>query len=184
MHTLKLLLDTTKADEVFISSIFDAIAKVHNILVAEGKKRLRMLKRDKRYKYAREHYGKAAAAAAKLDKKLQSLQKKLDDEKNVDKAAARKLKQQIKEIRDEFETGTMDHVHLFVTAPPKLSPSLLVQYLKGIRDVRSWNGTLTLKSSSGTGNSGTIHTLLRPSAMFPPKQSGVISRTSQNTTRR
>lgn len=33
---------------------------------------------------------------------------------------------------DEFETGTMDHVHLFVTAPPKLSPSLLVQYLKGI----------------------------------------------------
>ena len=64
MHTLKLLLDTTKADEVFISSVFDAIAKVHNILVAEGKKRLRMLKRDKRYKYAREHYGKAAAAAA------------------------------------------------------------------------------------------------------------------------
>ena len=33
---------------------------------------------------------------------------------------------------DEFETGTMDHVHLFVTAPPKLSPSLLIQYLKGI----------------------------------------------------
>lgn len=102
MHTLKLLLDTTKADEVFISSVFDAIAKVHNILVAEGKKRLRMLKRDKRYKYAREHYGEAAAAAAKLDKKLQSLQKKLDDEKNVDKAAARKLKQQIKEIRSEW----------------------------------------------------------------------------------
>ena len=48
MYTLKLLLDTTKADEVFISSVFDAIAKVHNILVAEGKKRLRMLKRDKR----------------------------------------------------------------------------------------------------------------------------------------
>ena len=33
---------------------------------------------------------------------------------------------------DEFEAGDMDHVHLFVTAPPKLSPSLLVQYLKGI----------------------------------------------------
>ena len=33
---------------------------------------------------------------------------------------------------DEFEAGDMDHVHLFVTAPPKLSPSLLIQYLKGI----------------------------------------------------
>lgn len=54
---------------------------------------------------------------------------------------------------DEFETGTMDHVHLFVTAPPKLSPSLLVQYLKGITgrkimerypDLKKqlWNGEL------------------------------------------
>ena len=33
---------------------------------------------------------------------------------------------------DEFESGHMDHVHLFVTAPPKLSPSLIIQYLKGI----------------------------------------------------
>ena len=33
---------------------------------------------------------------------------------------------------DEFEAGNMDHVHLFVTAPPKLSPSLLIQYLKWI----------------------------------------------------
>ena len=33
---------------------------------------------------------------------------------------------------DEFESGNMDHVHLFVTAPPKLSPSLIIQYLKGI----------------------------------------------------
>ena len=54
---------------------------------------------------------------------------------------------------DEFETGTMDHVHLFVTAPPKLSPSLLVQYLKGITGrkimerypglkMQLWNGEL------------------------------------------
>ena len=34
---------------------------------------------------------------------------------------------------DEFESGHMDHVHLFVTAPPKLSPSLIIQYLKGIK---------------------------------------------------
>lgn len=32
----------------------------------------------------------------------------------------------------EFESGLMDHVHLFVSAPPKLSPSLIIQYLKGI----------------------------------------------------
>lgn len=54
---------------------------------------------------------------------------------------------------DEFEAGNMDHVHLFITAPPKLSPSLLVQYLKGITgrkimerypDLKNqlWNGEL------------------------------------------
>ena len=48
----------------------------------------------------------------------------------------RTLIQQIAEdkgfIVDEFEAGEGDHVHLFVSAPPKMSPSLLVQYLKGI----------------------------------------------------
>lgn len=48
----------------------------------------------------------------------------------------RDLIQQIAEDKgftvDEFESGEGDHVHLFVTAPPKMSPSLLVQYLKGI----------------------------------------------------
>ena len=32
----------------------------------------------------------------------------------------------------EFESGEGNHVHLFVSAPPKLSPPLIVQYLKGI----------------------------------------------------
>lgn len=48
----------------------------------------------------------------------------------------RDLIQQIAEdkgfVVDEFESGEGDYVHLFVTAPPKMSPSLLVQYLKGI----------------------------------------------------
>lgn len=35
-------------------------------------------------------------------------------------------------IVDEFESGQEDHVHLFVTAPPKMSPSFLAQHLKGI----------------------------------------------------
>ena len=32
----------------------------------------------------------------------------------------------------EFESGEGNHVRLFVSAPPKRSPSLIVQYLKGI----------------------------------------------------
>lgn len=35
-------------------------------------------------------------------------------------------------IVDEFESGLGDHVHLFVSAPPKISPSKIIQYLKGI----------------------------------------------------
>lgn len=31
-----------------------------------------------------------------------------------------------------FEVAESDHVELFVSAPPKLSPSILIQYLKGI----------------------------------------------------
>lgn len=32
----------------------------------------------------------------------------------------------------QFETGQMDHVHCFVSAPPKLSITTIVKYLKGI----------------------------------------------------
>ena len=32
----------------------------------------------------------------------------------------------------EFECGDMDHVHCFVSAPPKLSITTIVKYLKGI----------------------------------------------------
>lgn len=32
----------------------------------------------------------------------------------------------------EFECGQMDHVHCFVSAPPKLSITQIVKYLKGI----------------------------------------------------
>lgn len=35
-------------------------------------------------------------------------------------------------IVQDFESGTGDHVHLFISAPPKLSPSVIIQYLKGI----------------------------------------------------
>ncbi|MCR5103373.1 MAG: IS200/IS605 family transposase, partial [Eubacterium sp.] len=31
-----------------------------------------------------------------------------------------------------FECGECDHVHCFITAPPKLSVTVIVKYLKGI----------------------------------------------------
>ena len=49
------------------------------------------------------------------------------------------LKELIQQIADEkgftvqlFECGECDHVHCFVTAPPKLSVTTIVKYLKGI----------------------------------------------------
>ena len=49
------------------------------------------------------------------------------------------LKQTAMEIADEkgftvhlFETGNGDHIHCFISAPPKLSITQLVKYLKGI----------------------------------------------------
>ena len=35
-------------------------------------------------------------------------------------------------IVSEFECGEQDHVHCFVSAPPKLSITTIVKYLKGI----------------------------------------------------
>ena len=49
------------------------------------------------------------------------------------------LKELVNQIADEkgftmeqFECGECDHVHCFITAPPKLSVTLIVKYLKGI----------------------------------------------------
>ena len=35
-----------------------------------------------------------------------------------------------------FECGEGDHVHCFVSAPPKLSITAIVKYLKGITEIR------------------------------------------------
>jgi len=49
------------------------------------------------------------------------------------------LKDVVHQIADEkgftvqmFECGEQDHVHCFITAPPKLSVTTIVKYLKGI----------------------------------------------------
>ncbi|HEY8542563.1 MAG TPA: IS200/IS605 family transposase [Pseudothermotoga sp.] len=51
----------------------------------------------------------------------------------------KRLKELVKEIAEEkgfevsqIEIGEQDHVHIFVSAHPKLSPSLIVKYIKGI----------------------------------------------------
>lgn len=51
----------------------------------------------------------------------------------------------------EFESGEGDYVHLFVSAPPKLSPSLIVQYLKGITGRRLYMQFPELKSQLWKG---------------------------------
>ncbi len=52
---------------------------------------------------------------------------------------------------DEFESGEMDHVHLFVTALPKLSPSLIIQHLKGITGRKLFNKFPNLRSKLWQG---------------------------------
>lgn len=49
------------------------------------------------------------------------------------------LKETVQQIADDkgfqvvlFECGEWDHVHCFITAPPKLSITTIVKYLKGI----------------------------------------------------
>lgn len=54
-------------------------------------------------------------------------------------------------IVDEFEAGNEDHVHLFVSAPPKLSPSLIVQYLKGITGRKLYDRFPDLRSKLWKG---------------------------------
>lgn len=99
MHTLKLLLDTTKEDDLLAETVYHAVTKAHNVLVAEGKKRLRMLKRDKRCRYAKKHYGEAASEAGDLDRKISHLEKKLDSCGKKDKNIKKQLRQQMRELK-------------------------------------------------------------------------------------
>ncbi len=57
-----------------------------------------------------------------LTAEIESYMKQLIDEIAADKGF----------IVSQFECGEMDHCHCFVTAPPKLSITTIVKYLKGI----------------------------------------------------
>lgn len=50
-----------------------------------------------------------------------------------------------------FETGEMDHVHCFVSAPPKLSITDIVKYLKGITGRKLFEAYPELRSQLWKG---------------------------------
>ena len=56
MHTFRLKLKTTEADEYNIERRFRAISRVHNILVRECIRRLNRLKQDLSYRVAKAEY--------------------------------------------------------------------------------------------------------------------------------
>ncbi len=85
-----------------------------------------------------------------------------------------------------FECGECDHVHTcFVTAPPKLSVTTIVKYLKGITGRKLFlSSFLTCVLNCGKGNSGTIPIIARRSVLYRKKTSAGILNTRANLTER
>ena len=65
MHTLKFPIKTGRRKEKVLARLFFMMTKCHNIVVKECKKRLRMLRRDKRYRELLEAYRTASEADKK-----------------------------------------------------------------------------------------------------------------------
>jgi len=57
MHTVRLLLDTTKYDEYIINRRFHAVSHIHNVLVKHAMKLLKKLSFDTKYQNLRQQYG-------------------------------------------------------------------------------------------------------------------------------
>lgn len=53
---------------------------------------------------------------------------------------------------DQCEVGNADHVHCFVTAPPKISISRIVKLLKGISSIRLFRLYPVLRNQLWKGN--------------------------------
>ncbi len=81
-----------------------------------------------------------------------------------------------------FEAGEMDHIHCFVSAPPKLSITDTVKYLKGITGRKLLRRILNSGRSCGRGSCGTIPTTWKQSGLYRKMPSGSISKTSPNPT--
>ena len=65
MHTLKFPIRTGRRKEKILAKLFAMMTKCHNVIVKECKKRLRMLRRDKRYRELLEAYRTASEADKK-----------------------------------------------------------------------------------------------------------------------
>jgi len=62
MHTLRFPLKTGRQKEQVLSKGFTAMGKLHNVIVKECKKRLRMLRRDPEYRALKKVYAKTDGA--------------------------------------------------------------------------------------------------------------------------
>ena len=60
MHTIRFPLETGRRKEQVLDKGFRAMGKLHNIMAKEAKKRLRMLRRDKQYRYCKKMYASAS----------------------------------------------------------------------------------------------------------------------------
>ena len=92
------------------------------------------------------------------------------------------LKDLVQEIAEDkgfvvqlFECGDMDHVHCFITAPPKFSVTVIVKYLKGITGRKLFEQFPEIKA-----NCGTTHIIARQSALYPKKISKDTLRSRAN----
>lgn len=68
------------------------------------------------------------------------------------------LKKFVRQIADDkgftvqlFECGQCDHVHCFITAPPKLSVTTIVKYLKGITSRKLYERFPSIKNELWKG---------------------------------
>ena len=73
-----------------------------------------------------------------------------------------------------FECGEGDHVHCFVSAPPKLSITAIVKYLKGITGRKLFERFPEIKTSYGKEGCGTILIMWKRSDLYLKKISAVI----------
>ena len=89
-----------------------------------------------------------------------------------------KLVQQIAEDKGFtvhlFECGEGDHVHCFVSAPPKLSITAIVKYLKGITGRKLFEHFPEIRNQLGKESCGTIPITWKRSDLYQRKISAVI----------
>lgn len=69
MHTIRFPIKTGKEKEKILDKGFRAMARYHNAIVKEAKKRIRMLQRDPEYRMLKAEYGKAAETKDDTKKK-------------------------------------------------------------------------------------------------------------------